>query len=91
VAPGWFGVLNIDGDGKATGPDMEANTEPSSSIKSTPTRQLGRDDFIYGQFEENLSTACLTKRCALAIATELAKLCSRSHSRASLVTGLASA
>ena len=87
--------LNIDGDGQGdlAGHGGEHRAVFVYQIDSYHywQRQLGRDDFTYGQFGENLSTACLTKRCALAIATELAKLCSRSHSRASLVTGLASA
>jgi hypothetical protein len=79
--------------GKATWPDMEANTGPSSSIKSTHhywQRELGRDDFAYGQFGENFTIEGLSdQECALAIATGLAKLCSRSHSRASPVTAWA--
>ena len=66
--------LNIDGDGQGDLAGHAANTGPSSSIRSTriiignaslvettsPTGSSGRI---------SPSTACLTKRCALAIAT----------------------
>ena len=74
--------LNIDGDGQGdlAGHGGEHRAVFVYQIDSYRywQSQLGRNDFTYGQFGENFTVeACPTKRCALAIVTGSAALCSK--------------
>ena len=74
--------LNIDGDGQGdlAGHGGEHRAVFVYQIESYRywQEQLGRDDFSYGQFGENFTSAAwLMTRCASVIGTRSARRCSR--------------
>ena len=75
--------LNIEGDGQG---DLQGHGGEHRAVFVYQINsyrywqaQLGRNDFVYGQFGENFdgSTACPMQRCASATITGLEARCSR--------------
>ncbi len=88
--------INIDGDDQADrlahGGEHRAVFVYQIDSYRYWERELGRDDFKYGQFGENFTVeGSPTTRSASMTITELARRCSRSRSRGSRATASVSA
>ena len=63
---GWPGGSTSTATGREIWPGTAASSAPCWSTRSTPTatgsKQLGRDDFVYGQFGENFTVDGLAGR-----------------------------